>query len=44
MLNGGGHCNRLRSKVTINRDFTEAVTLPATVNRLMEAGASVNDD
>ena len=39
MFNGGGHCNRLQSKVTVNRGFTEAVALPATVNRLMEAGA-----
>jgi hypothetical protein len=39
MLNGGRHCNRLQSKVTVNRDFTEAVALPATVNCLMEAGA-----
>ena len=39
MLNRGGHCNRLQSKVTVNRDFTEAVALPATVNHLMEAGA-----
>ena len=39
MLNGGGHCNRLQSKVMANHDFTEAIALPDTVNRLMEAGA-----
>jgi len=44
MLNGGGHYNHLRSKVMVNRDFTEAVALPATVNCLTEAAASVNDD
>jgi len=38
MLNGGGHYNRLQSKVTVNRDFTEAVAMPASVNRLTEAG------
>jgi hypothetical protein len=36
MVIGGGHCNGLRSKVTINRDFVEAVALPVTVNRLTE--------
>jgi hypothetical protein len=36
MVIGGGHCNRLQSKVTVNRDFVEAVALLATVNRLME--------
>ena len=39
MLNGGGHCNRLQSKVMANHDFTEVVALPAMVNRLMEEGA-----
>ena len=39
MLNGGGHYNRLQSKVTVNPDFTEAVALPAMVNCLTEAGA-----
>ena len=39
MLNGGGHCNHLQSKVMVNHDFMEAVALPTTVNRLMEAGA-----
>ena len=38
MLNGGGHCNRLQSKVTYNRDFTETVALPASFNLLTEAG------
>jgi hypothetical protein len=37
MLIGGGHCNRLQSIVTVNRDFVEAVVLPASINRLMEA-------
>jgi hypothetical protein len=40
MLIGGRHCNRLQSKVTVNRDFVEVVALPATVNGLMEAGAN----
>ena len=39
MLNRGGHCNRLQSKVMANHDFTEVVALPAMVNRLMEEGA-----
>ena len=39
MLNRGGHCNRLQSKVTVNRDFTEAVALPAMVNYLIETDA-----
>ena len=39
MLNEGRHCNRLQSKVTVNRDFTEAVALSTTVNSLMKAGA-----
>ena len=39
MLNGGGHYNRLQSKVTVNRDFTEAVALPTSINPLTEAGA-----
>ena len=30
---------QLPPKVTVNRAFTEAVALPATVKRLMEAGA-----
>jgi hypothetical protein len=37
MLIGGGHCNRLQSKVTFNRDFVEAAALPATVNGLTKA-------
>ena len=39
MVNGGGHCNRIQSKVTTNRNFTEAVVLPTSVNPLTEAGA-----
>jgi hypothetical protein len=38
MVNGGGHCNRLQSKVTVNHDLTEAVALPVSVNPLTEAG------
>jgi hypothetical protein len=38
MVIGGGHCNRLQSKVMVNYDFMEAVALPATVNQLMETG------
>jgi hypothetical protein len=33
MINGGGHCNRLQSKVTVNRDFTEAVSVPTSINQ-----------
>jgi hypothetical protein len=35
---GGGHCNRLQSKATLN-GTTEAVALPVTVHTLTEAGA-----
>jgi hypothetical protein len=35
-VNGGGHCNRLQSKVTVNRDFTEVIVLPTSVNPLTE--------
>ena len=38
MVNGGGHCNHLQSKVTVNRDLTETVALPISVNPLTEAG------
>ena len=38
-INGGGQSNRLQSKVTVNHDFMEAVTLPTMVNPLMEVGA-----
>jgi uncharacterized membrane protein YecN with MAPEG domain len=34
IFNGGGHCNHLQSKVTINGDFTEAVALPTSVNQI----------
>jgi hypothetical protein len=35
---GGGHCNRLQSKATLN-GTTEAVALPVMVHTLTEAGA-----
>jgi hypothetical protein len=49
-VNGGGHCNRLRRKVSINADIqrrvffffgnrpTEAVVMPVSVDILTEAG------
>jgi len=39
MLNGGGHCNHLQSKVMVNHDFMEAVALPTMVNCFTEVGA-----
>jgi hypothetical protein len=35
---GGGHCNLLQSKATLNGTI-EAVALPVTVHTLTEAGA-----
>jgi hypothetical protein len=31
-------CNRLQSKVTVNRDFKTTVAMSVSVNRLTEAG------
>jgi hypothetical protein len=34
LINGGRHCKRLQSKVTVNVRLTEAVALPASKNKL----------